>query len=184
MKKNKEVRNNTAIPRFLILILTSIIIVFLTYKAKDFESFTSLGYIGILLLNFISSASVIFPMPGTLSVLWGGAVWNPILVGLFSGIGASLGEVSGYLLGFGSRGFLHRLEKKNEWFLKIEYFFHKTGFMTIVIVSLLPLPIFDFIGILAGGLNYPLWKFLIATSIGRIIRNLLIAWTGAKFLPF
>jgi membrane protein DedA with SNARE-associated domain len=55
--------------------------------------------------------------------------------------------------------------------------------MTTFAFSTLPLPVFDFIGIMAGVLDYPIWKFAAATLLGRIIRNFIIAWTGAKILP-
>jgi len=170
--------------RIFIFIATLIIIGVLIKQHDRLDQLTELGYLGTFLINFIASSTVLFPLPGVVTVLFGGAIWNPILVGFFSGLGATLGEALGYFLGYGSRGFLKSYEKRTKWIGKVEEFFHKQGFITIFIFSLIPLPVFDIIGIIAGAFNYPLWKFALATLLGRVLRNILIAWSGAKILPY
>lgn len=168
--------------RLVVFGITILLLFFLWQERGLLERFSKFGYLGIFLVNFISSASVFFPMPGVASVFVGGAIWNPIIVGLISGLGASLGEVFGYLVGYGGRSLLGSIEKENPWIKKIERIFQKMGFLTIFIFSILPMPLFDIIGLIAGGLNYPIWKFTMAVLCGRVIRNIIFAWTGAKFL--
>ena len=176
-------KSNEVLFRVIIFAVTAAFLILIWSKRGDLAHLSKLGYLGIFLINFISSATVLFPLPGVAAVFLGGAIWNPFWVGLSSGIGASLGELTGYLLGYGGRGLLKSWEKQ-KWVETVEHFFHRTGFMTTFIFSALPLPLFDIIGIIAGILNYPIWKFALATVLGRVLRNILIAWSGAKILPY
>lgn len=169
--------------RLVVFAVTFLLLLLIWSQRKSLIQMPKYGYLGIFVVNFISSSSILLPLPGVASVFLGGALWNPILVGLASGIGATLGELFGFLLGYGGRGLLRTIEHENHWVKRVERFFHKTGFVTIFLFSLLPLPVFDFIGIMSGALNYPLLKFGMATFMGRVIRNILLAWTGAKILP-
>ena len=184
-KKLKTVNNTSHAreTRIAILIVTLFSLFYLWLKRSEFFSFTQYGYLGIFLLNFISSSTVIMPFPGIATVFLGGAILRPIWVGIISGLGATLGELFGYFIGFGTRGLFKTIEKENYWLKKVERYFHRTGFVTIFIFSALPLPVFDVIGILAGSLNYSLWKFFTAAFLGRVLRNFLIALAGAKVLP-
>jgi len=169
--------------RIIVFLVTLALLSIIWFMGRDLLKVRHYGYLGILIVNFISNATVLLPLPGVVTVLWGGAIWNPVAVGIISGIGATLGEVFSYLVGYGGRGLTGQLEDKNHWLNRVEKLFHKTGFFAVLIFSSLPLPVFDIIGVVAGALNYPLWKFALATLVGRILRNIVIAWTGAKILP-
>lgn len=181
-KTNPPTISDGKVFRLVIFCITILLLLLIWSQHGRLSKLSKYGYLGLFIINFISSATVLVPFPGTASVFLGGAIWNPYLVGLISGIGASIGELFGYFVGYGGRGLTSQFEK-NPWFAKVEQYFHKAGFMTTLVFSLLPLPIFDFIGVLAGALNYPIWKFTLATLIGRIIRNIFIAWSGAKIIP-
>lgn len=181
-KKLTKKKENGHIFRIIIFVIT-LLLLFIVFQQRNYiHRFSRLGYLGILFVNFVASATVFMPLPGLASVFLGGAIWNPVLIGLYSGIGAMFGEVLGYFLGYGSRGFLRSFEKKNHWIFRLERIFQRAGFIAIFIFALVPLPIFDIIGIMAGVTNYPVWKFALATLFGRILRNFIIAWSGAKIL--
>ena len=168
--------------RLAVLLVSSLLLYLLWINKNELRDLESLGFIGIFIINFISNATVIVPAPGTASVFFGGAIWNPLLVGIVSGIGAAMGELFAYFLGYGGRGILHLVEKGGRWVKTLEGFFHRAGFVTTLVYSIIPLPFFDVLGIIAGAVNYPVWKFFLAVLTGRIIRNVVIALTGAKFL--
>lgn len=181
-KKSISPSSDSAL-RIIILTVTIILLILIWIFRSSLLYDSKLGLLGIFFINFFASASVVVPLPGIASVFLSGAILDPISVGLASGIGASLGELFGYFLGFGGRGLVKSMEDEKNWIENIEFFFNKAGFVTTFIFSALPVPIFDIIGILAGSLNYPIWKFFTATLLGRTLRNILIAWTGEKFLP-
>lgn len=166
----------------MVLAVSILLILLIWSQRENLSSYSRWGYLGIFLINFVSSATVLFPLPGVAAVVAGGAVWNPFLVGLFSGIGASLGELFGYLVGYGGSGLVASWDKR-KWVKTVKSFFAKSGFITIFIFSVIPFPLFDVIGIIAGAVNYPIWKFTLATLSGRVARNVLLAWMGAKLIP-
>jgi len=182
--RKKKLSFNSPLIRAIILIATILLLILLWQYRRMLYQFENLGYAGLFTVNVFSNATVFLPFPSIMAVFIGGSVWNPLFVGIVSGAGNAIGELIGFFLGFGSRGILDKLDSwELRWFKKMEKWFKKSGFITIFIFSLLPFPIFDLIGILAGTLNYSLWKFFLATVMGRVIRNFIVAWSGAKFIP-
>ena len=51
--------------------------------------------------------------------------------------------------------------------------------MAIFILSIVPF-LFDLVGIAAGALRLPLWKFMLACWAGRTILYVGMAWAGAR----
>lgn len=163
---------------------TLIFLLFLLTQRRLIHQFENFGYLGLFLINVLSNATVLIPLPSIIAVFIGGALWNPFLVGVISGIGNAVGELVGFFLGYGGRGILNHLDGNQKmWLEKIETWFRRSGFITIFITSAIPLPFFDIVGIVSGTLNYPVWKFFIATAMGRILRNIILAWSGARIIP-
>src|SRR3990170_819238 len=61
------------------------------------------GYLGAFVISALASATIVLPAPGWLSVMALAAVLNPFWVGVSSALGGTMGEMNGYLLGFGGR---------------------------------------------------------------------------------
>ena len=141
------------------------------------------GYIGVFLISVVSCSSIVLPVPGLIAVTAMGAVLNPILVGFVSGIGGTIGETTGYLLGYGGR----IVTEDSEIYTRIVGWMKKWGDITIFLLALTPNPLFDVAGAAAGVLRFPFWRFLLVGAAGRILKNILFAhfgaW-GAQFLSF
>lgn len=134
------------------------------------------GYLGIFLVSLASSATIIFPLPSSFLVFAAGVALNPLLVGVSAGFGAALGEFSGYALGFGGRQVIKR--KWKVWIGKTDKLAKKYGiFWIIILFAATPLPD-DIPGILAGVVRYPVKKFFLASLIGKLILNLVLAYAG------
>jgi uncharacterized membrane protein YdjX (TVP38/TMEM64 family) len=134
------------------------------------------GYLGIFVINIIANASIFFPVPAFAVVFLFGAILSPWLVGIVAGVGAAIGEMTGYLVGIGGREVLKRREDR--WFRKAKEWSEKRGiFPVIILFAATPLP-YDIIGILCGVIKYDLRKFFLATLIGKLIISVLIAWAG------
>lgn len=181
----KKIKNyNERIQRIIILVLT-LIIAFLLWRGRHYYGrLQHLGYLGLFLVNILANATVFLPIPTFITVFVSGAIWNPVLVGLVSGIGSAIGELVGFFLGFGGRGFINSFENHHKAKIKtLEKWFRRSGFLTIFFAAALPDPFFDLVGILAGTMNYSVVKFFLATIIGRSLRNIIIAWSGARIIP-
>jgi membrane protein DedA with SNARE-associated domain len=136
------------------------------------------GYAGIFLITLIDSATVLFPIPipSAIFVFGLGPMLNPLLVGMFAGLGAALGEFTGYALGMGGRRIIKKKWKKQVD--NVEKLFAKYGgFFILLIFAATPLPD-DISGIVAGILKYPAKKYFLAVLIGKIILNVALAYAG------
>ncbi len=181
--KNK-IHTQQKIHSVVIFIITLLLLFLAWHERRYIYRFEHLGYFGLFAFNVLANATVFLPIPGFVSAFIAGAIWNPFLVGLIAGVGSAIGELVGFFLGFGGRGLVNNSGKgKHEFVKKVEKWFRKSGFLTIFVAAALPDPLFDLVGILAGTLDYPIYKFFLATVLGRVIRNIIIAWSGAKIIP-
>ncbi len=134
------------------------------------------GYFGVFIIGFIGTATVILPTPAFLAVFVAGSVLNPWLVGIISGLGMAIGELTGY--GFGIVGKKIVEKKHKKWLKRAKGWFEKHGaFWVIVLFAVTPLPD-DVIGILAGMLRYDIKKFFLASFIGKTAISITLAWAG------
>lgn len=53
------------------------------------------------------------------------------------------------------------------------------GPLVIFVLSIIPNPFFDVVGLLAGASHMRLWHFLVAATLGKIIQATALAWAGA-----
>jgi len=134
------------------------------------------GYLGIFLLSLISTSTLFLPFPLYSIVTIASALgMRPFLVSIFSALGMTIGELTGYLVGVGGGSFI---EKKHKSIIKkFENFFKRFGILTISLFAFLPFP-FDIIGIMAGMGKYDIKKFFLATFIGKFFKALLLSYTG------
>jgi membrane protein DedA with SNARE-associated domain len=145
------------------------------------------SYLAVFIVSIISTSTILFPFPLYLILFFTSTLGlNPLIVGVVAGIGAAIGELTGYLVGIGGRYVVEeqRLNKKVrktvKFFTKL---FKRYGFIVIVITAAIPFP-FDVIGILAGIGNYNIKKFFVATALGKMIKSLVIVYSGVVAIPF
>lgn len=155
----------------------SIIISALIFYYKDnLAKLTGFGYLGIFLVNLLGSATIVIPTPALIATFVGGSIYNPVLVGLVSGLGTTIGELTGYLAGVGTS----IIFEEDKRFKNVIKWMKINGFVTIFILALIPNPVFDLSGIVSGATGYPIKRFLLATFLGKTIRFVVIALIGAQ----
>ncbi len=135
------------------------------------------GYPGIFLLSVLASATLVLPAPGLVFVFAAGALpaLSPLGVGVAAGLGATLGELSGYLAGFSGRAII----EDRAMYDRLEGGMKKYGPVVIAGLGFLPIPFFDLAGIAAGALKMPVQRFLFWCAVGKIPKMLLVAYAGA-----
>ncbi|MGL4648037.1 MAG: YqaA family protein, partial [Caldilineaceae bacterium] len=84
------------------------------------------------------------------------------------GLGSALGELSGYALGRSGRYLLSGNQQQH--FERLAEWTRRYGAFAIFTVAVLPLPIFDVAGIVAGAIRMPIASFLVATALGKTIK--------------
>jgi len=135
-----------------------------------------MGYAGAFFISILGGSTIVIPAMAVVFVL-GGILKYPFLVGIAAGIGETVGEMTGYAAGWGGGG---PLKKKNfKFYAKLEEWTKHQGFLGLLVLSAFPNPFFLFTAATAGALHYSLWKFLLSTGLGKIIKGTSVAYAGA-----
>jgi len=136
------------------------------------------GYLSVFLIGMLGNATVVFPVPSLTIVVAMGAVLNPFVVGLVAGVGEALGEMTGYLTGYGGTAIVD----ESEGFRRIASWMERRGFLTILVLSAIPNPLFDLAGIAAGMLGFPITRFLLACWLGKSLKAIILAHSGSRLI--
>ncbi len=156
-------------PGVLVLVLLLVLSVFLLRHfipgIHDVREFV--GYPGVFLLSFLASASILVPIPGVAAICLGGVFLFPPAVALLAGIAEAIGELSGYGIGYSGRVLV-----ETRWFYPVaSRWMIKRGTLALFLASIIPNPIFDVLGVLAGGLRFPLLRFFLIVWAGKTIKS-------------
>jgi len=171
----------------LLLVIGIVVGVFFFYRSypERVEALEGYGYLGVFFISVLLNATIVLPAGNFLVLATMAAVLPPvplmgfmlpsaILVGLAGGIGAAIGELTGYAAGYSGQAIVSR----QRVYTRLKGWVERWGMLTIFILSVVPL-VFDLAGIAAGVIRFPLWKFFLACWLGRTILYLVIAWGGA-----
>jgi len=144
-----------------------------TIRVDELEAYL---YLAPFLISLTFNATVILPAGSILTIAAFGALptLSPVMVGLVGGVGAAIGEITGYLAGYSGRGIAQRTKLYN----RVEGWVRRWGAIAIFIFSLVPF-VFDLAGIAAGVLRFPFWKFFLLCWLGRTILYIGAALAGA-----
>ncbi len=103
-----------------------------------------------------------------------GRRFQPLAGGYRRRARAGAGELSGYLLGYSGQ----TLIADRPIYTRIQGWMRRWGVWVIFALAIIPNPVFDVGGMIAGALRFPLWKFLSSCAIGKIIKNIAFALAG------
>jgi len=161
------------------IVLVVFFVGFTTYIAFNrekitFESLSGLGYLGVFLMAWIGSTTVLLPIPHLAFTFTMGSVLVPWWIGLCAGFGDSLGELWGYLAGYAVEDLIDRWKV----YPMIEGWVRRHGMLTIFLMGSVPMPLFDMAGMAAGATGMPVWKFYLATWSGKTFKAIVVAWAG------
>ena len=139
---------------------------------RDRFALDQVGYGGVALSALVASAGLVIPVPALATVCTTSAFLNPLYIGLIAGFCETLGESTGYFLGYSGRSVINR----TRLYQTLERWMGHRGWMPLFLLSLVPNPVFDFIGVAAGALHYPLWRFYAVVGVGKLIKFLAFAY--------
>lgn len=180
-----DVSNKPRLLRWLALFLAvalSLAIIWLTahYQHDILKWGQGTGLLGLFLISIIGNATLIVPVPGYALSCAAGLIYAPWLVGVVSAGGAALGELTGYLAGYGGQALL----PPGRFYAWLRNFMERHGMLAIFLLGAIPNPVFDVGGLIAGAVRLPVWKFLLAAWAGKTIRLTLTALACQWGLPW
>ena len=162
------------------------------------EEFNNFGYAGIFAANFLGTATGFIPVPGltaagqALIIAGSDSLFVPGVV-VAGSLGMTLGESTAYLTGAIGRGVAEERQmpvrgRLGEWMHRaagwIDWMMERYGFMTLLVLSAIPNPFFEFAGITAGAVRMNFWRFIVAVGIGKTIRVILLVTVGKALVDW
>ncbi len=156
---------------------------FLTKYDFLLSKFGWLAYLMIFGISLVTHLSILVPVPLIVSIMIAAAaIWNPLLVALFSSMGGAIGEISGYYVGYLGK----RIAIPGEafWYKRLERWVRWWGVWAIFFISLQPVIPFDVGGIIAGVTRMPIHKFLFAVWLGKFPRYVIVIYAGIGLIQF
>ena len=162
----------------LTLLLVVAVSVGLFFYGRDPERLAGLknyGYLGAFLVSLVSNASVFLPVPGIIVLFMLGTTLNPVLVALVGAAGGTIGEMTGFVFGFSGRD----VARGSRQYVRAEKLMRRWGGWAVFTFAVVPLPVLDIAGVVAGVLGFPLWKFLLVVWVGKSLKYLVLVSAGA-----
>jgi membrane protein DedA with SNARE-associated domain len=175
-----------------IIITIALCIVAIYYKDTLLNVAYIEGYslLGVLIIAFIAGSTVsvtaipvpywlvVFTMPGVLAPQWG--ILAPVWVGITSALGASLGHLPTFMIGYGGGSLSQKVTIKfsNRFYTRAMEWAQRHGSWAVFAMSAVLNPIHLPMTIAIGALRYPPHKFFFFSLLGNIIKSLFIAFCG------
>lgn len=125
------------------------------------ESVESYGLIGIGLVSMVSHLTIVARDMFIPLYLPLASVYHPLVLGTFAGVGAAIGEVTTYMLGWGVAESLEEEEGS-----RIGDWINNYGLWAVLLVALTPLPDTPIV-LLAGSNRLPFWKLFTVECVGK-----------------
>lgn len=175
----KEGSNRKIFEWLLLFFIVALSISVFVFRDKV-TSLGSWGYGGLFLLCYLSNCTVFLPAPGLMVVISFAQAMSPIIVATLGAAGTTLGEMSGYAFGHAGQSVSVRFQKVVEWFSERI----RNVNVLIFVLALLPLPLFDFAGIYAGGTKVKMWKFILACFIGKWLKMYIYAVAATQIFDY
>ncbi|MBM4446592.1 MAG: VTT domain-containing protein [Chloroflexi bacterium] len=175
-------------------LLLTILLCFAAIYYKDYllgaKYVATYGLLGMLIVAFLGGSLLsmiaipvpywllVFTLPSILAPQF--QIGAPMLVGIISGLGASLGQLLTFMLGYGSRDLSQKLAYKVNRGLydRALRWAQRHGSLAVFTMSAIINPFHLPMTIAMASLRYPAWKFLLFSLLGNVVKSSFIAFCG------
>jgi len=148
------------------------------------------GLLGVFVFAFIAGSVVnfvatpfpywllVFTVPSLLAPAWGAL--SPLWVGLISALGASLGQLLTFMVGYGGSSLYHKFTVNidNRFYNRAMSWAQRHGSWAIFVMSAIFNPLHLPMTIAIAALRYPPLKFFVFSLLGNLVKSLFIAFCG------
>ena len=155
------------------LAFSVLVAVLLLVVREPLEGLGDWGYAGAFLIMLINNATIILPAAGHALLVAAAQTLDPVLLGTVGGVGAALGELSGYVLGRTGR----QVVAETGIYRRLRRYSGRMFGPALFVFAATPLP-FDVAGIVAGTMRYSIWRFLAWAGLGKIVNTVGIVVAG------
>jgi membrane protein YqaA with SNARE-associated domain len=143
-----------------------------------------IGYPGAFIVSFLGCATILLPFPyvGVPFILGGFRdlamdvfAFDPWIVGLVAGVGAALGEMISYLIGYGGGALIDENQKSG--FRDFVQKYPRTTPLVLWFLAVTPIPD-DVLLVPLGAAKYSWWRVFLPQWVGKTMFLTAIAWAG------
>ena len=164
--------------------LASMMMIPYLFFREELRQYSTLGYAGLAVSCVISNLTVFLPTSSTVYVLLAASVLDPALSVLSGGVGTAVGEMGSYFSGrLYVGGVQSQKESFSRWRGKVNYWMQRHGFSTVFLFALVPLPVFDVAGVMAGVMKMKIWKYILASFLGKTLKFSIVVFLAYWMLP-
>ena len=175
-------------------LLFTVILCLVAIYYKDYllgmAALATYGLFGMLIIAFLGGSLLsmlavpvpywllVFTLPSILAPKF--QIGAPILVGLISGFGASLGQLLTFMVGCGSRDLSQKLVYRvnRSFYDRAMGLAQKHGSLAVFLMSAIINPFHLPMTFAMASLRYPGWKFFLFSLLGNIVKSSFIAFCG------
>ena len=175
-------------------LLFTVILCLVAIYYKDYllgmAALATYGLLGMLIVAFLGGSLLsmiaipvpywllVFTLPSILAPKF--QIGAPILVGLVSGAGASLGQLFTFMLGYGSRDLSQKLAYRvnRNFYDRAMNLAQKHGSLAVFLMSAMINPFHLPMTFAMASLRFPRWKFFLYSLLGNIVKSSFIAFCG------
>ena len=150
------------------------------------------GYslIGVLVISLLAGSILsftavplpywilVFTLPTVLAERWG--LFAPIFVGLVSALGATIGHMPTFMIGYSGRSLSTKISARfnSRIYQILINWAKKHGWIAVFVNSAIINPVHLPMTIAFGTLCYPPWKFFLYSFLGNAVKGLILAFAG------
>lgn len=170
----------TRVIALLVSVAVSVAVLVLTHHFRsELRQLQGAGLVGLFLVSVIGNATVVIPTSVMIFACAGATIYGPLLSGIAAGAGSAVGEMTGYLAGYAGNAVI----PNNAAVQKITGFVDRHGFLAVLVLAIIPNPLFDVAGIASGMIGMKWYVFLGAAILGKTIRLILWGWACHSGVP-
>jgi membrane protein YqaA with SNARE-associated domain len=153
-----------AIASVLGVVSTALISAFILWRwMNNPDSIGQLGLSGVFLASMTSHLTVVARDMFVPLFLPMASIYHPLILGISAGVGAAIGEVTTYFLGWGvAESLVENPEDEN----RLTRWVERYGLWAILLVALTPLPDTPIV-LLAGSSRLPFWRLFTVECVGK-----------------
>jgi hypothetical protein len=175
-------------------LLFAIALCFVAIYYKDYllgmAALATYSLFGMLIISFLGGSLLsmlavpvpywllVFTLPSILAPKY--EIGAPIVVGLISGLGASLGQLLTFMVGYGSRDLSQKLAYRvnRNFYDRAMSLAQKHGSLAVFLMSAVINPFHLPMTFAMASLRYPSWKFFAFSFMGNVVKSSSIAFCG------
>ena len=130
---------------------------------------------------YMSLANTLVPLPTNPLIIYMGREFSLVAVPVLGAVGTSIANTTEYLV-LGTLLEYGRVKKvkKTKTYLTLKRYFEVAPFALMVVINIFPVPI-DPVRWMAISVDYPRWRYITSTFLGRLPRYLFLAWLGDRY---